>query len=167
MIYSINTHPLNQAIRFTRQWESDPKVLEVLYNEAESRRLIWSRSYCHFMCEALSIAMFDTSVHLSIPVALMLLQSCLFVEEDSLFGLKTREALTNYNNAFTAVRLVQTRIDYLRVHSDRKDFDREIQLIRTIYNSYYNAFSEKFHEVVVNAKIAADSLQHIIDECTI
>jgi lysozyme family protein len=60
----------------------------------------------------LAVAHFDTAVNFGVGGAIEFLQEALGITADGVFGPGTQAALSTKNNAQTAARVVQGRIDY-------------------------------------------------------
>ncbi len=74
--------------------------------------MYWQPSQATIMVLPLAIAHFDTAVNFGVGGAIEFLQEALGISADGIFGPGTQAALLANNNAQTAQKIVQGRIDY-------------------------------------------------------
>lgn len=91
-----------QSVRFI----TDAEVNEIY------RDFYWRPAQCETMVRPLAIVQFDTAVNFGVRGAVLFLQETLGIRADGVFGAATQSALARANNAATARRYVQGRINY-------------------------------------------------------
>jgi lysozyme family protein len=74
--------------------------------------MYWKPSQANIMVLPLAVAHFDTAVNFGVGGAIEFLQEALGIGADGIFGPGTQAALSANNNAQTAAKIVQGRINY-------------------------------------------------------
>jgi peptidoglycan hydrolase-like protein with peptidoglycan-binding domain len=92
----------SQSVRYI----TDAEVHEIY------REMYWKSSQCDLKVRPLAIVHFDTAVNFGVGGSTLFLQEVLGVTADGAYGPGTRAALARANNAQTAKRYCQARIDY-------------------------------------------------------
>lgn len=102
-----NTYRINNRLP-TRGVDSitDAEVHDIYFS------MYWQPSQAPIMVLPLAIAHFDTAVNFGVGGAIEFLQEALGISADGIFGPGTQAALLANNNARTAQKIVQGRIDY-------------------------------------------------------
>lgn len=102
-----NTYRINNRLS-TRGVDliTDAEVHDIYFS------MYWKPSQANIMVLPLAIAHFDTAVNFGVGGAIEFLQEALGISADGIFGPGTQAALLANNNAHTAQKIVQGRIDY-------------------------------------------------------
>ncbi len=102
-----NTYRINNRLP-TRGVDliTDAEVHDIYFS------MYWKPSQANIMVLPLAIAHFDTAVNFGVGGAIEFLQEALGISADGIFGPGTQAALLANNNAHTAQKIVQGRIDY-------------------------------------------------------
>ncbi|MBD2464312.1 hypothetical protein H6G89_25235 [Oscillatoria sp. FACHB-1407] len=123
----------NQSVRYI----TDAEVYEIY------RDMYWRPANCDLKTRALAIVHFDTAVNFGVGGSTIFLQEVLGLRADGGYGPITREAVSRANNAATARRYCQARIDYryqrVKQNPSQNDFlqgwlNRDEALLRYISN---------------------------------